>query len=362
MHPLVIRTVTRAQDASTAEARYELVRSVCFELVDAETRDGSAASWPDHLGDLLDGVQLSTDHQQWIVQSTTWRARHRGLDDPLSGVAPMGIVTATLWRLYAAAYYRRFEFRFESLRALTRLGTQLFPEESMLRSFDVLASLGLRDPNAAADLARAVEDGSRGLAMTDVLLHGTWLAGDSLPDQDGWILRLADDLLNGGDDSPNVYFWRSSALRRQERYAEALESIDAAIARRTLRDNLVHQDYVRERELVLATSSIAQLIAARTAAAKQELMALHAEHLAEAEKKYASRAVAAENAISKSLTGVVEILGVFLALVAFLTGSGYLALKAEGYGQLLVGLGVLTVGTLLLVLALRVIVRPASPK
>lgn len=346
--------------AASSLARFTIVKAGLYDLVDRRAKDTSLQAWTDPLEHVLTCVPLDEQAQQRLLQTITWRARTHGLGDPLGEETGRAFADAGKWVLYCSAYFRRFEFKFQELHHLTHHALAAHPDEVMFEVFSAFGALGVNDATIAEEVPALFERVKSNPAALDTLLHGVWLSTDVLEDRDEWVLTISRQSMRLGDRSANVYFWRSSALRATGRYAEALESIDEALARHTLRDNHVHQDYVRERELIRAMQSIARMVALSAEEATRELNELHRRQLAEAQAEFRAKALAVEDSVSKSLTGVVEILGVFLALLGFLAGTGYLVLNVDHFWSSLAAFGVLALGSLAFIVALRLIVRPRA--
>lgn len=370
--------VDEAQKRGTGKAAYVCLREGFEEIIKREPRAEMRQQWTGIVGNILDRVPLDPAYQQFMLQSAGWRARQAELGDPLPAPGRRDVEEVSLWTVYLAAYFLRFEFKFAALRTLIGYAREVYPDETMLWAFDVFAKLGSGDSTAEPALANIYASDHLTIAELDTLLHGAWLSVGDLSTSDPmvrWVLKLSQDLIDRGVASANHYFWRATALRRSGRFADALKAVDDALRKHSLKDNHVHQDYVRERELIRALASIDAMITSSQAAltdsmkkVETDMKELFEQRLAETAVEFAARereaaevqrqrAKEADEAIQRSLTGVIEILGLFLALIGVLAGSGFLALNSDDWWRALVGVVALIVGPIVLLGGMRMVVR-----
>jgi tetratricopeptide (TPR) repeat protein len=208
-----------AEIVARADVPIAIVRRVCGDLAWASRQVGQRM--PDH------------DDQRYCA----------GHADPVMAARVLSYVHGS--RL-------RFDFKFEELDERCSQWLRDFPDDAYIASLAALAALGGR-----SDRGRALLDRAMGLPNVDspcryVFLHALWFAID-LEDQAEQIITLSDEMIDRGEDGYNLYFWRSFALRRLGFLDEALASVDQAIALLPTGMNQVHQDYVRERELIKTT-------------------------------------------------------------------------------------------------------------
>ena len=140
-------------------------------------------------------------------------------------------------------------------------------------------------------------------------------------------------MLAAGVGGANAHYRRAGALRVLGRYPDALSEIELAIERHGAGDPRVHQDYVRERELILAVASTAGVAEATVA------------RLADLEARLDERLRKAEDLVSDGLLRTIEILGLFLALTGFVVGTSTAAVKASDWWQLVVAMVLLVAGS-----------------
>lgn len=345
--------------AGTDEARSRILT----EHYLATMRD-EPHGWIVALADVVDRHGLSTHVLRRTVSGLSWQARDLGLSvpgDDVLAIGPAGTASQTraLALAYAQTYRLRFDFKFAQLEARTRQWRRSFGEDALLRSVAAFAALGNGSPQASELL-----DGIEQLPDYDsscrwICLHGLWLAAGT-PEHAERALKLSHDIVRAGDENANVYYWRAGVLRQLGRFTDALVSIDLAIDLLEPGSNSVHQDYLRERELVLAGIATEARIRAVAQEVRQELEARSEDKLAEATQDIERQHETARRLVSESLLGVIEVLAIFVTLATFLVGSGTVLRSANGYWQNFAAVGLLLAGSAVLFWLLRVIVQPPT--
>ncbi len=82
-----------------------------------------------------------------------------------------------------------------------------------------------------------------------VCLAGLWSAY-TLPEQATRLLDLANTMIGAGEADGTVYFRRAKAYRMLGMFPAALDDIDHAFSMLPPGDNEIHQDSLRERQLI----------------------------------------------------------------------------------------------------------------
>jgi hypothetical protein len=254
-----------------------------------------------------------------------------------------------LFAAYLVSQRLRFDFRFEALRAES-LGWVEFGPDAQLATMVIFAKMGLHLQSAVDDLAMLRANFTLDEVCRDILLHALWF-GAHLPEQAEQILALSDDILAHGDASANVYFRRAYAFRRKGNLDQAAIEIHRAIELLAPGNNDVHQDYVRELEFINTTALFREQV--RTSVDEQ---------LAGALESLDSRARAAEELVSGSMVNMVEVLGLFVALIGFLGAGAVTLLNQMNPTNQVVIVLLLFVGSIGFFLTLRFIVRSGSLK
>lgn len=186
-----------------------------------------------------------------LVAEIAWAARARNIASP--EVTPGDHVSAYWFR----AFRLRYDFRFKSLHELLAGVPELVASDALLACCYAFSLAG--DPRAEAhDIIAAV---SEALSRPDadamcrlVAGHAFWLRNE--PECALMLLDLCAATEDLDSIDPNVEYRRASALRKLRRYEEALDAIHAAIELLGEESHEIHQDYARERELILASSQL----------------------------------------------------------------------------------------------------------
>jgi hypothetical protein len=121
--------------------------------------------------------------------------------------------------------------------------------DALVQSFDAFAKLGARTPGAIAQLQTTLNLDDLDTRARHVCLGGIWSA-HTLPEQATLLLDLANKMIDIGEADSNVYFRRASAYRLLNKFTEALDDIDHAFTLLASGNNEIHQDYLRERQLI----------------------------------------------------------------------------------------------------------------
>jgi hypothetical protein len=257
---------------------------------------------------------------------------------------------------YAHGFRLRFDFRFEELGALTSRWLTEVPDDGMIQALASFAALGAHSDRAEPLLRRAMAAPDYDGACRRICLHGLWF-GSHLPDQAERIIELSDEMIGRGEDVANVYYWRAYALRRLGRLDAAMASVDRAIALLPVGMNAVHQNYVRERELIQTTALLGEQVRALADEISAQLRKEFDEYLHDIETDLERHSHNAQRIVSESLLSLMEVLGLFVTLAGFLIGSGAIVIQARGFWQQLGGLGLLLAGSVAFFLLLRGVIR-----
>jgi hypothetical protein len=249
----------------------------------------------------------------------------------------------------------RLAYRWEAMEeCLAAVGVPIEELDPYSRVYHVFALLAENHPSGLEEMSKLLLVAGDDYRVNLILVEGLRLSR-GMTDQAERMLDLLARPALSRSRSPDPLYRKAYALRRLGRYDEALRVADECLQKIP---PLQVQDRVRilqERDLILAEQTIRQQsVAAREAtrdriqAATEELEWLVAEQLVELRR-----------ATSDGLFRVVEILGVFTAIIAVLGGgAASLAAKSVSWwqrGLLLLIAGVVAIGFFWL---LRVIVSP----
>jgi tetratricopeptide (TPR) repeat protein len=211
----------------------------------------------------------------------------------------------------------RLAYRWEDMeQCLTSLDTTIQELDPYSRAYHVFALLAGNQPNGVEEMNDLLAVAGDDYRVTLSLVEGLRLSR-GIEDQAEQMLRLLDRPAMKQSRSPDPLYRKAFALRKLGRYDEALRVVDECLQRIS---PLQVRDRVRilqERELILAEQAIGHQAEAARAAADEQVRAA-AEQL---ERLVAKHAAEMQRAMSDGLFRVVEILGVFTAIIAVLGGG-----------------------------------------
>jgi hypothetical protein len=322
--------------------------------------------WIFELAEIVGRTEVPIEVVRRVVANLAWRARDIGQRVPTAEerrrcALQTQPTTALRVLTYVHIARLRYDFKFEQLGERCAEGLRDFRDDAYVSCLAALAALGRRSDRGRPLLDRAMGLPDFDSACRSASLHALWFGLD-LPDQAERIIALSDDMIGRGEDGYNLYYWRSFALRRLGRLDEALQSVDRAIDLLPVGMNMVHQDYVREREMIKTTQLLDEQVRRASEQISVRLRAESEAYLDEVKKDLSRYSDSAQKIVSESLVNVVEVLGVFVALAGFLLGSGVLVFKSGGFWQHLGSIALLLVGTLLFFVLLRAVVKVRSPR
>lgn len=203
----------------------------------------------------------------------------------------------------------RCDFKFKAmLREVKSIPNSEIDDE--IAALSVFAKMGLRTDEALREYHAFWDTYEGNKASFDILLHALWF-GTHIVEQGAEIINLSDRMLSLGLASANLYYWRAFAYRRIQEFTKARTEILTAIDMLPVGKNDVHRDYSRERELI-DSSMILNLQATKAVM----------DASADLAKDVEARAREAEHNIARSTINIIEILGLFTALIGFFAAGG----------------------------------------
>ncbi|MGH3680918.1 MAG: tetratricopeptide repeat protein [Natronosporangium sp.] len=350
---------TQLDQSLVGKSQPEQVTLIVQELSRRLTPDSVA--WVFALAQLADRNHLELPVVRRSASDLAWPARGIGQRIPddsdwqkCAGASNPDSARRTL--AYVHGCRLRLDFRFDQLAAATRRWLVEVPDDAFIQSLAAFAALGQGSDRAEPILGRVSTLPDLDSVCRATCLHGLWF-GTHLPDQAERMLALSDEMIGHGEDEANLYYWRAFALRRLGRFEDAQASIDQAIALLPVGMNAVHQDYVRERELITTTWLLREQVTALTEQLGQQLREQFRQHREGMREEVDRHTTTARRIVSESLLGIVEVLALFVTLAGFLIGSGVLVFQAEDFGQSFAAVTLLMAGAVSFFLLLRVVVR-----
>lgn len=226
--------------------------SELVEQLAARTFKSLPREWPALLSGAVVDYGLNLHEIRSIATDLAWLARRRG--DPLPdfpvGDSPADVNSVSdLINLYLIGQRLRFDFKFSELRHVAQSWPNREPEDALVTSFLAFSALGERSPEAVELLNRALNLFDADRRTRHICLAGIWSA-HHLEGQAQLLLRLCNLMFDLGEGDGNVHFRRAAAFRKLDRFAEALDDVNQAMAMLPPGNNDVNQDYLRERELI----------------------------------------------------------------------------------------------------------------
>ncbi|MEU4528411.1 tetratricopeptide repeat protein [Micromonospora ureilytica] len=342
--------------AATATEQIEVVTRELKRTMKAESLD-----WIFLLTDVVERHDLPLPVLRRCVSDLAWAARDLGQRMPLAedrvrcdeATDP---AAARRVLAYAHSLRLRFDFRFDELARLSRQWLAEIPDDAMIMSLAAFAAFGQRSDRAEPLFLRATAAPDYDGSCRGISLQGLWF-GTHLSDQANRILQLSDEMIGRGEDHPNLYYWRSFALRRLGRLDEALACADTAIALLPVGMNPVHQDYVREREHIGSSQLLEEQVARLTDDITSRMRQQFDERVALLKAEFDQQTATARRLVSESLLGLVEVLALFVTLAGFLVGSGAIVFQARSFQQNITALALLLGGSVIFFVLLRRVIR-----
>lgn len=320
-------------------------------------------SWIDDFTGWLARCNVPPERALPIISDVSWALRDVGLSPfatlRLSDLIADGKETAQL-HLRAVVYLQsaRFDFNFQAIdRALSALSANtkaFYP--AYFEAIDLFAAYGaqrLSAPERALDLASNTSDAK----VLHVIAHALWFSSD--PRDCQALLTVTDRLLAISDKDAVARFRQSAAYRRLGDFDAAAHTISTAIAQSDAARIETTSMLVDELQRVFIQRDSSRAMSEFVASESRSLVAKMEEAESRVRDEMARELERGRDANSEAQFKMVEILGLFTALIAIgatvVAGSG--AANLEWWQRLAVIAGGV-VGTLLFFVALRMIVRP----
>ncbi|WP_144126619.1 hypothetical protein [Catellatospora sichuanensis] len=335
-------------DRRLADAAPDRRTAVLVEHLAPEVGTASL-DWIGELSAAAARHQLTMPEVRTAATDLAWLAREQGQRypggadwDALRG----GAVLDRLVLAYIHGQRLRFDFKFEQLQSQSHRWLAEFGGDALILGLAAFASLGSRSSRGLDLYQQAVAAPDADSKSRHVCLHALWFA-DHLPDQAELMLELSNQLTATGSLDANVFFRRAFALRKLGRFEQALDEVDRAIAMLGPGHNAVHQDYVRERELIAVTRQLHGYAQQLTREVGETIAEQAEQRIKDASAALTEKVESAQRVVAEGTLKVVEILGLFVTLAGFVIGSGAVVVKAGTFGERAGAMGLVLVGCLL---------------
>ncbi|MCK2215249.1 hypothetical protein MF672_050690 (plasmid) [Actinomadura sp. ATCC 31491] len=314
--------------------------------------------WLTELAALAEEVRLTVPELRALTSDLSWASREAGEDIPTESIKPVEFVDLDLLRLitiYTRGQRFRFDFRFRLLHESAHIWLREH-DDALIRAFGAFAAFGLREPDGRHMYMQSVEAVDADQVSRHVCLDGLWI-GYYLPDQPQLILALSGDMIGRGEAGGNLYFRRARAFSRLGETEKALADVYRAMDMLGCGNNAIHQDYVREWQIIEARADLEKAgddLAQRLAT---ELRSRADKHIHKAIQDMEERVRSAERLVGDGLLKVVEILGLFVTLAGFAVGGGFAMMKTQTWWQIVVTIVLIGLGSLAFFALLRIVMR-----
>ena len=315
--------------------------------------------WTWELGWRAQHHQVSLPAVRSVTADLAWQARKQGhpYPDATNWEPRLGSQDSTLRRLilvYAEGQRLRFDFKFVTLGQRCDTWLQEFPNDALVLALAAFGAMGRRAPEGMRLYRAAVDCSNADRRSRHVCLAGMWFA-HHIENQSQELLDLSSAMMAKGEVDPNLFYRRASALRKLGRFEQAIEDIDRATDMLDVGDNPVHQDFVRERELIVSSIEIEKHIRQLGRQIEDQVSRQIDEQISLASAELGNKIDTAQRVVSDGLLKIVEILGLFLAVIGFVAGSGAIAIQAQGLRDRTISMGFVLIGSLLFFVLLRLV-------
>lgn len=242
--------------ASGPQEARESLEDLFTRLESLITESKNVDTWIKELSITADQTPLSITQLRSIATNLTWIDRRLGHPVPTESSYCGDGGIGGLLHLYICGQRLRFDFNFSGLSLFLENHRNLpHEEDALVQSFSAFAKLGARVPGAIDQLKHTLRLEDLDLRARHVCLAGLWSA-HTIPEQAALLLELANEMIRLGEADSNVYFRRATAYRIMGKFSEALDDIDHAFTLLAPGNNEIHQDYLRERQLIGVASQL----------------------------------------------------------------------------------------------------------
>lgn len=344
----------RLRDPEFGEAAWSLAK---WEVAE-RCKDGTSA-WIGLTREWLAAGEASWHRSAQFCADVAWSARaarnsallhlsRRDIPGTFHAPADVGL-------LHLFLQSQRYDYRFRSIcEVIAGLAVPVEDLDPFSRAIYAFALLGQNADVGLVEFEEVRRLGSDHEKVAHALLHGLWFASH-LPDQATRILELINSTPALRDNDATVALRKAYALRKLRRYDEASQSIDLGMLCLSPDAVDVHQDFVRERAMILVVREIEE-----SYGRERQVLSDDAErHLRRAQSFVDEKVANIEDKVSDSLFKVVEILGLFTAVIALLVaGAASVTIGNLEWWQR--ALLMLTAGAVVMVFffAIRLVVNP----
>lgn len=253
-----------------------------------------------------------------VASELAWWLRQRRYEATVEDVVrslllPSASASASKFEAIVRCQLLRFDFNFRLLEARARIESDKHGD-SLLLALHGFGLLALGDNRGSDYLERALRSADAGPRVRHAALHARWLLAQDAGEAEE-LLGLSSRMLGQDGPNANTYYRRAAALRLLGRFDDAIHAVGDALAIAPS-DNLVVQDYIRERE----TIRMVQQIDFQT----KGLMQAERDLLS---KDLESFRTEMRQTITRGMFDTIQIIGVFVAVIAIVATNGVLVTR-----------------------------------
>lgn len=343
-----------ALDAETAS----VLKAYCAQKASA------SEAWISDTIVWLAGSDITPYRQLRLLSDVAWAVREtqNGVLSTLKMkelvAQPRGSVSALYYILYLQA--ARFDFRFQlivnTIGTLSATTKSYFTEYfRVIELFAIYGLGGLPDRHEVESLAEDLKDGK----LLHALAHGLWFS--SRTDDSEILVLITNRLLAFNPQDVVASYRQAAALRRLERYSEARKAINNGLQNVDFNNLKMNGDLIEEQQRIILQEELVvrfrRLTTESTISIDSKLSESQKAMRIEVQDGLSSM----QKATSDALFSVVEILGLFTAIIALLATAltGSMANGMDWWQRPLIILSG-ALGSLAFFIILRKIVRPSK--
>lgn len=218
--------------------------------------------------------------------------------------------------IYCYLQSARFDFDYRKIRQAVGIIDADSPEyRPVVNAFRLFADLAKGEHVDVERIDNIISDNDHPKIL-HLLIHGMWLS--PLGEYGEKLIDIATVLIRLDPKDSNAWMRRAEGHRRLGEYEKAIDAIDTAIATLPAKEVVIHADYVRERGNILTQKNSMHMLNQEMATMRAELEEQGVQQIAQMEKMIAAHTKSLETQYRDMLFRIMEILALFVSLIALL--------------------------------------------